>query len=183
MVVKNNNLAVFLVFSAILHTFLVFWPHQNQHSKPKKRILTAQIIAPVPTLPPKNAEWIVPKLASEQQADTAKKLENFQSSLMPTVSKNALIKKTWKDAIFEKIEEQKNAGLFYPKTAVLQGLEGVAEVMIFLDSEGTVLAVRLQTTSGHTILDEAALRAARALKSLPREAPTEILLPIVFRLE
>ena len=36
---------------------------------------------------------------------------------------------------------------------------------------------------GHAILDEAALRAARSLKSLPADAPRQTVLPIRFRLK
>lgn len=177
-VAKNNHLAIFLALSMILHAILVFLPHQSRHFKPKKRALAAQIvIQALPAMP--NVEWIVPETESPKPQKKSEKSKKKEES----ATKNSLIKKTWKEAIVEKIEAQKNAGLFYPKDAILQGLEGVAEVMIFLDSDGKVLAARLEATSGYAILDEAALQLARALKTLPRGAPTEIVLPIVFRLE
>ena len=179
-VAKNNRLAIFLALSVVLHAVLVFLPHQVRHFKPKKAALAVQIVAPPPPAMPK-VEWVVPETESESPTPQKKTEKSKTKEAPPT--KNSLIQKTWKEAIFEKIEAQKSAGLFYPKAAILQGLEGTAEVMIFLDAEGKVLAARLEATSGHAILDEAALKVARALKTLPRGAPTEIVLPIVFRLE
>lgn len=72
--------------------------------------------------------------------------------------------------------------LFYPPEAVAQGLEGEAQVMLFIDEAGNAVAVRLENSSGHALLDEAAVRAARAVRALPEGAPREVLLPVRFRL-
>jgi len=58
--------------------------------------------------------------------------------------------------------------LLYPREAVEQGIEGEATVLLFLDEAGNAIAARLEASSGHPLLDEAALRAA--------------LLPVRFRL-
>ena len=63
----------------------------------------------------------------------------------------------------------------------LRGLEGEALVAVTLDDRGRVLAARLERGSGHAILDEAAVRAARSLKSVPAGAG-ETILPVSFRL-
>jgi protein TonB len=72
--------------------------------------------------------------------------------------------------------------LLYPLEAVERGLEGQATVMLFLDDSGNVIASRLESSSGHAILDDAAVRAARSLRALPPSAPREALLPVRFRL-
>jgi len=56
-------------------------------------------------------------------------------------------------------------------------------VLLVIDENGQVAATRLEQGSGHAILDEAALRAARSLKSLPADAPRQTVLPIRFRLK
>lgn len=71
---------------------------------------------------------------------------------------------------------------FYPEEAIARGLEGEAVVRLFLDESGNAIAARLESSSGHAMLDEAAVRAARAVHSLPAGTPTEILLPVRFRL-
>lgn len=71
---------------------------------------------------------------------------------------------------------------FYPPEAILRGLEGDVEVGVTLDAGGNVISARIDRGSGHAILDEAALRAVRALKPLPggwRQA----VLPVRFRLK
>jgi protein TonB len=70
----------------------------------------------------------------------------------------------------------------YPYEAVRRGIEGEAWVAVTLDARGRVIAARLERGSGHAILDEAAVRAARSLKSVPAGAG-ETVLPVTFRLK
>ena len=72
--------------------------------------------------------------------------------------------------------------LLYPREAIEQGIEGQATVLLFLDESGNAIAARLETSSGHEVLDDAAVRAARTLRALPGGAPREALLPVRFRL-
>ena len=81
-----------------------------------------------------------------------------------------------------KAAEQLRRELPYPREAIERGLEGEALVLLFLDAAGTVIAARLAGSSGHALLDDAAVRAARSLHSLPDSAPREALLPVRFRL-
>lgn len=71
---------------------------------------------------------------------------------------------------------------FYPREAVLRGLEGEVLVGVTLDAHGSVIAAKLERGSGHAILDEAALVAARTLKSLPGGG-REATLPVRFKLK
>ena len=78
--------------------------------------------------------------------------------------------------------EQLRRELPYPPEAVERGLQGEALVLLFLDASGNAIAARLESSSGHALLDDAALRAARSLRSLPDSAPREALFPVRFRL-
>jgi protein TonB len=78
--------------------------------------------------------------------------------------------------------EQLRRELPYPPEAIERGLQGEALVLLFLDASGNAIAARLESSSGHALLDEAALRAARSLRSLPDSAPREALFPVRFRL-
>ena len=73
--------------------------------------------------------------------------------------------------------------LLYPPEAIARGLQGEALVLLFLDEAGNAIAARIEASSGHALLDEAALRAARTLRSLPASAPREALVPVRFRLQ
>jgi protein TonB len=72
---------------------------------------------------------------------------------------------------------------FYPLEAIAKGWQGEVEVEIFLDARGHVIAARLARSSGYPLLDEAALRAARSLRSLPADGLEQAILPVRFRLE
>ena len=77
---------------------------------------------------------------------------------------------------------QLSRALLYPREAIEQGIEGEATVLLFLDESGNAIAARLESSSGHALLDDAAVRAARSLRALPGGAPREALLPVRFRL-
>jgi len=91
-------------------------------------------------------------------------------------------KRIWQDEIRQQFRKQHERQEFYPVEAIRQGIEGEALVLVMLDPNGQVSAARIEESSGHRILDDAALRAVRALHSLPADAPRETLLPVRFRL-
>ena len=91
--------------------------------------------------------------------------------------------KTWTQAVREQLHKLDAAGQFYPAEAIARGIQGEALVLLVIDENGNVVATRIEQGSGHPILDEAALRAARSLKSLPTDAPRQSVLPIRFRLK
>ena len=70
---------------------------------------------------------------------------------------------------------------FYPPEAVARGLEGEAILMLRLGADGALIEARIVKSSGHPILDAAALRAIRAA---PRfgSGPREMLFPVTFAL-
>lgn len=72
--------------------------------------------------------------------------------------------------------------LLYPPEAIAQGLEGETLVMLFFDDDGRALTARVERSSGHAILDDAAVRAARQVKAVPDGMAREIVLPVRFRL-
>lgn len=78
--------------------------------------------------------------------------------------------------------EQIARELFYPPEAIERGLEGEALVLLFLDESGNAIAARIEASSGHALLDAAAVRAARTLRAMPASAPREAVLPVRFRL-
>ncbi len=90
--------------------------------------------------------------------------------------------KTWTQAVRQHLKKLDDSGQFYPEEAIARGLEGEVLVLIIISEDGQVTAARVEQGSGHRILDDAALRAVRSLRSLPADAPRETLLPVRFRL-
>lgn len=89
---------------------------------------------------------------------------------------------TWTQTVRDHLQRQQERGEFYPPEAIARGLQGEVLVLIVLDESGKVVGARVEQGSGHAILDTAALQAVRSLKSLPADAPRQVVLPVVFRL-
>jgi protein TonB len=96
--------------------------------------------------------------------------------------KPATTAKTWTQAIRQHLKKLDEDQQFYPEEARRQGLQGTVEVLLIIDTNGNVSAARVEESSGHRMLDEAALRAVRSLRSLPADAPQQSVIPVRFRL-
>lgn len=100
----------------------------------------------------------------------------------PAEKPSASAPKTWTQAVRDHLKKLDNAGQFYPAEAIARGLEGEVLILLIIQSDGSVGGARVERSSGHPILDAAALKAVRSLQSLPADAPLEIVLPVNFRL-
>lgn len=72
--------------------------------------------------------------------------------------------------------------LLYPPEAIAQGLEGEVVLLLMLDGAGRIIQADIARSSGHAILDQAALAAARQITALPGNPP-QTLLPVRFQLD
>ena len=88
----------------------------------------------------------------------------------------------WQQEIRRQFRKQQENGLFYPAEAIARGLEGEVLIYMLIDESGQVTAARIEQGSGLRLLDDAALKAVRALHSLPADTPRDALLPVRFSL-
>ena len=182
---NSHRLLLALGASFLLH-FLPFAVNL-EHAPVQKPPLPAPLAArlqPPPPLPPPPAP---PPLALPEQptpAASPPKPRPVKSPprASPPAERPPVTATTWTQAIRQQLERQEERGQFYPAEAIAQGLEGEVLVLIIIDPAGNVTAARVEQGSGHRILDDAALRAVRALRSLPADAPRDALLPVRFRL-
>ena len=65
------------------------------------------------------------------------------------------------------IEDLVRAHTRYPRAAGREGLQGRVELALRIGNDGHVLAIRVASSSGHGILDDAALDAAREIARVP----------------
>ena len=72
--------------------------------------------------------------------------------------------------------------LFYPPAAIAQGLEGEVILLLVLADGGKLVSATVARSSGHALLDQAALDAARRIGALPGN-PRQTLFPVRFRLQ
>ena len=75
-----------------------------------------------------------------------------------------------------------SAHLFYPPEAIAQGLEGEVILLLVLADGGKLISATVARSSGHALLDQAALDAARRIGALPGN-PRQTLFPVRFRLQ
>jgi protein TonB len=71
---------------------------------------------------------------------------------------------------------------FYPREAIKLGLEGKVTLLLHLDPAGHVQAAEVASSSGHAILDAAAVQAAGRITAIAGNA-RQVLLPVDFRLD
>ncbi|MEI7970598.1 MAG: energy transducer TonB [Betaproteobacteria bacterium] len=89
------------------------------------------------------------------------------------------------EAVMGKITD----GQSYPPEALDQAIEGTAAVRMTIGTDGRVKAVSLLRSSGHAVLDDAAVTAVRGLDGLPtppallRGREFHLAVPVTFRLE
>jgi periplasmic protein TonB len=129
---------------------------------------------PMPAQPPLLLPESTPRHASAAKPVAAARQPREDA---PSVARQRLAGEAARQAM-----QQLSRELYYPPEAVERGLEGEALVLLFLDASGNAIAARLEASSGHALLDDAAVKAARTLRSLPDSAPREALLPVRFRL-
>lgn len=82
----------------------------------------------------------------------------------------------------EAAQQKLSEVLFYPPEALARGLEGEVRLLLTLGPDGAIRDIQVAAGSGHKILDDAAVRAAFAMGSLPGAEAREVILPVVFRL-
>jgi len=73
--------------------------------------------------------------------------------------------------------------LFYPAEAVNRGIEGEVRLLVKVNAAGAMTEVSVAATSGHAILDNAAIRAAYAMGKLGEGEARQLIVPVIFRLQ
>lgn len=119
------------------------------------------------------------KVADNKKAKAAKKSAAAQADQPPAQSSLTEEQTSSKVSLSHLIGET----LIYPLEAVKQGLEGMVILDVTLDASGSVSAAKVLDTSGHAILDDAAVAAAMRVFKMPEWANTSEILPVVFKLE
>lgn len=170
----TNRLALALILSLLLHLFPFIGELIRPLALPPRPAPLQAQLRPPPA--PASPELTLP------EPPTPKPVAASPPSEAASPKKPAPRAANWQQEIRKQLRKRDEQGLYYPQEAIARGLEGQVLVFLILDSEGQVAASRVEESSGHRILDDAALRAVRALRALPADAPRETLLPVSFRL-
>jgi len=94
----------------------------------------------------------------------------------------APVPKTLQGGALRRAQTAFSEHLFYPPQAVAQGLEGDVVLLLTLADGGRLISASIARSSGHALLDQAALDAAQRIGALPGNPP-QTLFPVSFRLQ
>jgi len=175
-----------ILASLLLHV-AVFWPLGAflQHLAPvpmpplEVLLLAAETPAPEPAPAPIEAE---PALAEDAKPPDQPLTPPVAVPPAPTLTPKPPKPPEQRDKPLPtaKLEQAKQE--FYPREAIARGLEGDVVVLLTLTSSGGVADASVATSSGHAILDAAALNAVRHSGELPA-GQRQLLLAVQFRLD
>ncbi|MEM9060869.1 MAG: TonB family protein [Pseudomonadota bacterium] len=93
-------------------------------------------------------------------------------------------RKTFLTAVRRAVERKKR----YPKRAKRRGTTGTAKIRITLDASGRLVSASMTSSSGESILDDAAMAAIKRVGRFPKipeemgQSQVKVTLPIAFRL-
>lgn len=172
--------------SLTLHAVTLLLPSPWQ--KPSARdvaisILTARLEVREPEPPPKPEVTEEPVIKSKVEepmtAEITKPRPKPRPKERPVEKKpEPLAGQQLDDALAQLADK-----LLYPPEAIRQGLQGETVVLLDVGEGGRIVSALVASSSGHAVLDQAALRAVRQVGSLsPMLAGRSILLPVRFRL-
>lgn len=170
----NRSLLLALAASLALHLALLGLglPPGKVSPRETPAMLSARLLPPATVRP---AEPLLKDTLAEAEAPRA---APPQPSRPADAKSRRPVPRTPEEAAQRKLSEV----LFYPPEAVARGLEGEVRLLLTLDGNGAIRDAQVAAGSGHPLLDDAAVRAAFAMGSLPEAGAREVILPVVFRL-
>lgn len=173
-----SRLTIALTLSLALHGGVLLPGFlQPLTATPKPSALQATLRRPaLPPEPPPLADPLLKNTLDREETPTPRTTPR-PSAQPPAAAK--VSEKRRVQAAQRKLSEH----LFYPSEAVARGLQGEVRLILKLSATGTIDDVAIAASSGHPILDNAAIRAAYAMGRLAGEGTRELILPVIFRLQ
>ncbi|MFC5301748.1 energy transducer TonB [Azospira restricta] len=144
---------------------------------PPARVLQATLRLPPVEVPP--AEPLLKNTLNEEREAPPAPPPETPAAQTPAAAPPAKAAARQVRAAQKKLAEH----LYYPPEAIARGLEGEARLILTLAADGGIADVRLAASSGHRLLDDAAVKAAWAIGRLPGVTARELILPVIFRLQ
>ncbi len=172
-----SRLLLALALSLVVHAVVLSWDALKFAAPPIPPPLAASLRLPEKA-PPRSDE---PLLKNTLSADPTPAKPPPPASRAtrsgPPVSK--AVAKHQVEAAQRKLSQH----LYYPPAAIARGLEGEVRLLLTLADDGSITDVSIAASSGHAILDQAAVKAAYAMGRVNWAHSRELILPVIFRLE
>ena len=112
-----------------------------------------------------------------------RKIERSKRASFTTNAKNEDRTEVESAIVLKKPEIISRSNPFYPSEAIKSNIEGKVVMKLLINKEGEVTKTMVENSSGHSILDEAAIAYSRELKFSPalmNSKPIDIWLSMVF---
>jgi len=170
----TSRLALAVIVSLLLHFFPFIGDLIHMQPPPASPPpLRAEIRMPARPAPPP------PLMLDKPKSKAAPKPTKTHQ---PKTSSSKYSIPAWQQEIERQFRKQQAEGVFYPAEAIARRLEGEVLVFMLINEHGQVTAARVEQGCGQRLLDDAALKAVRALHSLPADAPSEAVISVRFSL-
>lgn len=163
-----------LLTSLFLHFAFIFAPAwlAGRTPPPRQPRLEARLLPPALPASPIDA------VSTEAQPADAVAPATSASSTPAAVA----APKKMRGVALQRAQSALSKHLFYPPEAIAAGLEGEVVLLLTLADDGRIITMEIARSSGHPLLDQAALAAAGHIGALPGN-PRQTLLPVSFRLQ
>gem|GEM_PF-437293 len=185
----RTRLLIAMGFSLLLHGLFISadsisnWlkPHPQPSTKPLVRAVIQAKLMPTPV----EVAQKIPEELDELDSFLHNTLEDApKPDPVTTLQKKApdthkmAPQKSVEDVALRKLYKK----LVYPAAARTQGIEGEVNLLLVFDSEGVLRDAQIASSSGHPILDDAALKSALEMGKLPNAINQQLILSVQFRL-
>ena len=167
------RLIIALTLSLVLHGSLLItaWPQPSPALRaPALKAFLRPLPEPEPARPPETPDMPDPLLKNTIMEEAPAR-STPQPAHLPRQSgpaRTAAISKSERLAVQRKLSEY----VFYPEQARAMGIEGTVVLFVDLSREGRVEDVRVVSSSGFPILDNAAIKGFYAVGRLPGKSDT-----------
>jgi protein TonB len=157
-----------LLLSLILHTALILAPTWLEAKQPP--LPAASIEARL--LPQEKPAAMADAVSTEPSSTDTAAIPERPAALPRTLQGRAL----------RRAQSALSEHLFYPPEAIAHGLEGEVILLLTLAENGQLVSATVARSSGHALLDQAALDAAQRIGHLSGN-PRQTLFPVRFSLQ
>ena len=173
-----SRLILALALSLVLHAVVLFWDAVRFAAPPAAQPpLAASLRLPAKTPPRAEAPLLKDTLSADPPTVKPPPATRPATSAGPPLSEAAAKRQV--EAAKRKLSQH----VYYPPDAVARGLEGEVRLLLRVSDDGHISDVSIAASSGHAILDQAAIKAAYAMGKVNWVQSRELILPVVFRLE
>jgi protein TonB len=163
-----------LAISLLLHAAVLWWNVVEFRPPPTPRL---QAWLPPLTRPaPASDEPLLKNTLSSEPSPAA-------ATPPPRPAAAAATTRAMARRQIEAAQRKLSQHLYYPPEAVARGIEGEVRLLLRLADDGSIVDVQLAASSGHAILDQAAVKAAYAMGRANWAQSRELILPVIFRLQ